>query len=170
MFLVVSLRRAWLTNFSDITGEDSTTIINFWKIIQNDFPNNHTNMTSWEVLGRLQNNNTDMVLSIYQPESPKYKKIQKDWDADPGAYYLLDYSNSFQLSQFNGEFDIMQRYFSAQYSRGRKSVLHKWRLGVGIGVGVGVPVLTAIAVVGGYLLGKRAATSEAKPVADSVGS
>ncbi|KAK0388054.1 hypothetical protein NLU13_4298 [Sarocladium strictum] len=154
----------------DITGDDSTTIINFWKIIQDEFPNNHTNLTSWEVLGWLQNNDTDMVFAIYQPESPKYTQIQDEWNAEPGEHHLLDYSNSFKLSQYNGKWDSVRRYMNAQYSRGRKSVVGKWRMGVGIGVGVGVPLVTLIALLGGYILGKRAGTSNLRPISDNTSS
>lgn len=111
-----------------------------------------------------------MILSIYQPESPKYKQLQDDWNTEPDDPQLLDFTDDFILSQYNGEYEMAERYLTAQYDRGRRQELEKWRLGVGIGVGLGVPILTAIAVFVGYVFGKKAGPSKSKPASDAASS
>ena len=135
-------------------------------MIQDDFPNEHTNLTFYEVLGRVQNEQDEMVLGVSQPESPKYKELMEKYSDGYPDYDVTEYSATFKLSTYNGEYDSAERHYSAQYARGRKSADKKWKLGVGIGVGLGVPLFTAVALFVGYKFGQKRAGSR-KVVSDT---
>lgn len=107
----------------DIT-EGSSITIKFVDLFQDDFPNDHTNITGAEALAYASAYYTQFGIS--QPEH-HHDKDQIYW------------SDTFFVAA-----PSMKDFLETENTRGHEEEKKVWRIGVGVGVGVGVPILLAL--------------------------